>query len=110
MTALAHSHDLPVIYHGCGNMNALFEDFIEIGVDAINPLEVKAGMDVQDLRERYGHRDRRKYHRSEACPVDQDQPRPVRTGVVFVLTGAGHAGSGTPGERDALKGTWQMGL
>lgn len=50
-----HSHDLPVIYHGCGNVNRIFADFIEIGVDAYNPLEAKAGMDVIDLRRRFGH-------------------------------------------------------
>ncbi|MHC4516977.1 MAG: uroporphyrinogen decarboxylase family protein, partial [Planctomycetota bacterium] len=47
---------LPVIYHGCGNVKAILEDYIEIGVDAYNPLEVKAGMDVVELRRQYGHR------------------------------------------------------
>lgn len=56
MVEAAHEHGLPVIYHGCGNVNAIFEDFIEIGVDAYNPLEAKAGMNVLDLRRRYGHR------------------------------------------------------
>jgi uroporphyrinogen decarboxylase len=51
-----HMHGLPVIYHGCGNVNRIFEDFIEIGVDAYNPLEAKAGLDVVDLRRRFGHR------------------------------------------------------
>lgn len=51
-----HEHGLPVIYHGCGNVARIFEDFIEIGVDAYNPLEAKAGLDVIDLRRRYGHR------------------------------------------------------
>ena len=37
-------------------MQAIFEDYIETGIDAYNPLEVKAGMDVLDLRRRYGHR------------------------------------------------------
>ena len=52
----AHARDLPVIYHGCGNVHAIFEDFIDVGVDAYNPLEAKAGMDVVDLRAAYGHR------------------------------------------------------
>jgi uroporphyrinogen-III decarboxylase len=51
-----HAHHLPVIYHGCGNVNRIFEDFIEVGVDAYNPLEAKAGLDVVDLRRRFGHR------------------------------------------------------
>ena len=51
----AHSHSLPVIYHGCGNVKRVFEDFIELGVDAYNPLEAKAGLDVVELRRQYGH-------------------------------------------------------
>ncbi len=51
----AHARKLPVIYHGCGNVHAIFQDYIEMGVDAYNPLEAKAGMDVIDLRTRYGH-------------------------------------------------------
>jgi len=53
---LCHEKGLPVIYHGCGNVNRIFADFIEIGVDAYNPLEAKAGLDVVDLRRRFGHR------------------------------------------------------
>jgi hypothetical protein len=53
---VCHARGLPVIYHGCGNINRIFEDFIEIGVDALNPLEAKAGLDIVDLRRRYGHR------------------------------------------------------
>lgn len=53
---LCHEHNLPVIYHGCGNVKRVFADFIEIGVDAYNPLEAKAGMDVVELRRQYGHR------------------------------------------------------
>jgi hypothetical protein len=49
-----HKHNLPVIYHGCGNVNAIFEDFIEIGLDAYNPLEVKAHMDAVSLKKLYG--------------------------------------------------------
>jgi len=51
-----HAHGLPVIYHGCGNVQRIFADFIEIGVDAYNPLEAKAGLDVVALRRQYGHR------------------------------------------------------
>jgi uroporphyrinogen decarboxylase len=49
-----HKHNLPVIYHGCGNVNAIFEDFIEMGLDAYNPLEVKASMDAVKLKKLYG--------------------------------------------------------
>ena len=49
-----HKHELPVIYHGCGNVSLIFEDFIEIGLDAYNPLEVKADMDAVRLKKLYG--------------------------------------------------------
>lgn len=52
---VCHKHGLPVIYHGCGNINRILKDFIEIGVDALNPLEAKAGLDVVNLRRKYGH-------------------------------------------------------
>jgi len=53
---LCHEAGLPVIYHGCGNASAIYEDFIEMGLDSYNPLEAKAGLDVVDLRRRFGHR------------------------------------------------------
>jgi uroporphyrinogen decarboxylase len=56
MVDLCHSYGLPVIYHGCGNVKRILEDFIETGIDAYNPLEAKAGLDVVDLRRQYGHR------------------------------------------------------
>jgi len=49
-----HKHHLPVIYHGCGNVSLIFEDFIEMGLDAYNPLEVKANMDAIRLKLQYG--------------------------------------------------------
>jgi len=52
----AHARGLPVIYHGCGNVKPILGDFIEIGLDAYNPLEAKAGLDVVELRREYGHR------------------------------------------------------
>jgi uroporphyrinogen decarboxylase len=52
---VCHDHDLPVIYHGCGNVRRIFGDFVEIGIDAYNPLEAKAGLDVIELRRAYGH-------------------------------------------------------
>jgi len=56
MVDACHDAGLPVIYHGCGNVKRIFEDYIEIGIDAYNPLEAKAGLDVVDLRRQYGHR------------------------------------------------------
>jgi hypothetical protein len=55
MVEYAHQCGLVVIYHGCGNVKAILPDFIEIGIDGYNPLEAKAGLDVVELRRRYGH-------------------------------------------------------
>jgi len=49
-----HKNSLPVIYHGCGNVELIFEDFIEMSLDAYNPLEVKAGMDAVELKRKFG--------------------------------------------------------
>jgi hypothetical protein len=56
MADYAHRQGLPVIYHGCGNVQAIFTDFIDMGIEAFNPLEAKAGMDALELRRRHGHR------------------------------------------------------
>jgi uroporphyrinogen decarboxylase len=53
---LCHAAGLPVIYHGCGNTTAIFEDFIGMGLDSYNPLEAKSGLDVVELRRKHGHR------------------------------------------------------
>jgi len=52
----AHKAGLKTIYHGCGNASEVFEDMIEAGVDAYNPLEAKAGLDVVDLKRQFGRR------------------------------------------------------
>ena len=56
IAAEAHSRDLPVIYHGCGCVHKLLDDYIEAGIDAYNPLEAKADMDAVELRRKYGQR------------------------------------------------------
>ena len=56
MVEVCHQHGLPVIYHGCGNVQLIFEDFIEIGVDSYNPLEVKANMDAVELKRQFGNK------------------------------------------------------
>lgn len=36
--------------HSCGDIMPLIPDILETGVDALNPIEIKAGMDVQKLK------------------------------------------------------------
>lgn len=42
--------------HYCGNAEVLFDDYIECGIQAINPLEAKSGLNVVKLKEKYGNR------------------------------------------------------
>ena len=51
-----HAAGLKTIYHGCGNASLIFEDFIEAGIDCYNPLEAKSGLDVVDLKRKFGNR------------------------------------------------------
>jgi hypothetical protein len=53
---LCHSHDLMVIYHGCGKAAGILEDMAEMGLDAYNPLEAKAGLDVVALKREFAGR------------------------------------------------------
>jgi uroporphyrinogen decarboxylase len=45
---------IPVILHSCGNVKRLIPRLIEAGYAGLNPLEVKAGMDLVELKKAYG--------------------------------------------------------
>ncbi len=45
-----------VMFHSDGDIRAVLDDLVDIGIDAINPIEPRAGMDVLALREKYGRR------------------------------------------------------
>ena len=49
-----HDRGLFTILHSCGNVNDLISDFIQTGFDSLNPVEVKAGMDLLKLKKMYG--------------------------------------------------------
>ena len=50
----AHAKGIVAHLHSCGNISAFVSELVEIGLDALNPLEVKAGMDPVHLKKRYG--------------------------------------------------------
>ncbi len=50
----AHARGIKTHLHSCGDINPFVPDLIEIGIDALNPLEVKAGMDPIALKKKYG--------------------------------------------------------
>jgi len=47
---------MPVIFHSDGDIRPVLDDLIAAGVDAINPLENNAGMDVRELAPKWGAR------------------------------------------------------
>jgi len=52
----AHAKGMKARLHSCGDIRVLVPDLVEIGLDMLNPLEVKAGMDPVALKEQYGDR------------------------------------------------------
>jgi uroporphyrinogen decarboxylase len=52
----AHAHGIKAELHSCGDINPFVPDLIAAGLDALNPLEVKAGMDPLGLKREYGER------------------------------------------------------
>jgi len=51
-----HQNNLPVILHSCGRVSGLVPDLVEAGFDCLQPLEVKAGMNLVELKEEFGDR------------------------------------------------------
>ncbi|HNS33553.1 MAG TPA: uroporphyrinogen decarboxylase family protein [bacterium] len=49
-----HSKGMKTILHSCGNVTEIIPILIETGLDCIQPLEVKAGMDIISLKEKFG--------------------------------------------------------
>jgi len=52
----AHERGMKTIYHTDGQVNAVIELYIEAGIDVLQPLECKAGMDIRNLVPKYGTR------------------------------------------------------
>jgi uroporphyrinogen decarboxylase len=50
----AHERGMKTIYHTDGNVNGVIDLFIEAGIDVLQPLECKAGMDIRNLIPKYG--------------------------------------------------------
>jgi len=52
----AHAKGVKARLHSCGNINPFVPELVEIGMDGLNPLEVKAGMDPLQLKRDFGNR------------------------------------------------------
>lgn len=52
--AYFHSKGMKTLLHSCGNVTELVPVLIDTGLDCLQPLEVKAGMNLIRLKENYG--------------------------------------------------------
>lgn len=52
----AHARGVKVRLHSCGDIRPFVPELVEIGIDALNPIEVKAGMDPLALKAEWGDR------------------------------------------------------
>jgi len=48
-----HERGIKVIFHSDGNLWEIMDDLVDCGIDALNPIETAAGMDVGKLRKKY---------------------------------------------------------
>ena len=53
MIEFFHSYDLPVVLHTCGLVEPLLDMVVDVGFDALNPMEVKAGNDPLRIARKY---------------------------------------------------------
>ena len=50
----AHNHGIKAHLHSCGDVMSRIPLLVDIGLDALNPIEIKAGMDLLGLKRDYG--------------------------------------------------------
>jgi uroporphyrinogen decarboxylase len=54
---MAHGHCVKVMFHTCGAVVPLIDRLIDLGVDMLDPIQVRAkGMDPVEIKERFGSR------------------------------------------------------
>ena len=87
------SKNFPIILHSCGCVQAFIPDLIEAGFTCLQPLEVKAGMDVIELKKDFGHQlafmggiDVRKMAHPDPSVIEEE----IRTKVSIAKVGGGY--------------------
>ena len=92
---LARAYDKPVMVHSCGSSSWVYEDFIEMGVSAVDTLQPEAAqMEPAYLKKTYG--DRLAFHGciSTAGPLaygtEAEVEETVRATLETMMTGGGY--------------------
>ncbi len=49
-----HEHGIWAMFHSDGNLNPIMDRLVECGIDGLNPIERNAGMDLAELKQKYG--------------------------------------------------------
>ena len=87
------SKNFPIILHSCGCVQAFIPDLIEAGFTCLQPLEVKAGMDVIELKKNFGDKlafmggiDVRKMAHPDPDVIEEE----IRTKVGITKIGGGY--------------------
>lgn len=93
---LAKQHDLPVMIHSCGSSSWAFDDFIEMGIDAVDTLQPEAkDMSPEYLKCHFG--DRLAFHGAISTAGElasgtvEDVERVVRETLRVLTPGGGYA-------------------
>ena len=91
----AKEHGLPVIMHSCGYVEPLLPGMIDAGIDCLQVIEVKAGMDLLKLHRTYGNQiafmggiDVRTLYTNDRAVIDQELESKiplVKEGYNYVL-------------------------
>lgn len=88
-----HSINIKIFLHSCGCVKELIPLFIEAGIDCLQPLEVKAGMDLIDLKRKYGEKmafmggiDTRLYSNSNTSLIEKE----IETKIEVAKKGGGY--------------------
>ncbi len=51
-----HEHGLKCLFHSDGYLMEVMDDLIEAGIDGLNPIETVAGMNLREVKDKYGDR------------------------------------------------------
>ncbi len=73
----AHNHGIFAELHSCGDIMTRIDDLVDLDLDALNPLEVKAGMKPIELKEKYG--DKLAFHGGIDALAWNDKERMIQT-------------------------------
>ena len=92
---LAKAYNLPLLMHTCGSSSWVYEDFIDIGVSAVDTLQPEAAdMSPRYLKERFGRRLNFRGCISTAGPLSygtaEETVQTVRDTLAIMMPGGGY--------------------